>query len=189
MSDLQGLAEVLPPGGALVTPQAPHPGHPWGYGPGWAWYRYLGEDRAESVSLGDSLKAIEAFLEGLPERLGFQPGPLVLGGFSQGATTSLAFALTHPGAVAGVVVLSGFLIREEILGVGAEGLGETPLFWAHGVQDPAVPYSLALKGWEEIRTSGGRLEARDYPMGHWVTPEEISDLASWLERSIPGWRG
>ena len=47
MGDLQGLRQVLPPGGTLLTPQAPHPGGPWGYGPGWAWYRYLGEDRAD----------------------------------------------------------------------------------------------------------------------------------------------
>ena len=118
---------------------------------GWAWYRYLGEDRAEAVSLTESLTALDHFLEHLPEELGFRPGPLVLGGFSQGGTTSLAYALTRPGSVAGIVVLSGFLANREGLGVGPEALGPTPLFWAHGTQDPAVPFHLALDGWKAAR--------------------------------------
>ena len=188
MADLQGLAQVLPARGTLITPQAPHPGGPWGYGPGWAWYRYLGEDRAELESLGVSLRALELLLADLPKALGFMPGPLVLGGFSQGGTTSLAYAREHPGAVAGVVVLSGFLANAGGLSAWPDAMGETPLFWAHGTQDPAVPFSLALEGRKTIREAGGNLEARDYSMGHWVIPEEMSDLKDWLEKSIPGWR-
>ena len=186
MADLQGLAQVLPPRGTLITPQAPHHGAAWGYGPGWAWYRYMGQDRAEAESLAQSLEALENFLEKLPENLGFRPGPLVLGGFSQGGTTSLAYALTRPGSVAGLVVLSGFLANREGLGVGPEALGPTPIFWAHGNQDPAVPFYLALAGWKAVESAGGRLEAREYSMGHWVTPEELSDLTAWLQRNFPG---
>jgi len=189
MGDLQGLARLLPPGGSLVTPQAPHAGAPWGYGPGWAWYRYLGEDRVEPESLGASLEALERLLAALAETVGFQPGPVVLGGFSQGGTTSLAYALTHPDAVAGVVNLSGFLVDGEGLDLPALGLGETPLFWAHGTHDPAVPFTLAVRGRKRLEAAGARMEARDYPMGHWVGPDEMGDLANWLKREIPGWRG
>ena len=181
MGDLQGLAAALPPEVHLLTPQAPHAGASWGYGPGWAWYRYLGEDRAEPESLQASLTELEAFLDRLPELLDVEPGPLILGGFSQGGTTSLAYALTRPGAVDGVVVLSGFLVPEEILGAGPAALGDTPVFWGHGTKDPAVPFRLGLKGREKIREAGGSLEARDYPMGHWVAREEMDDLREWLE--------
>jgi phospholipase/carboxylesterase len=88
-----------------------------------------------------------------------------------------------------VVVLSGFLVEEECLGVGASALGDTPIFWAHGVQDPAVPFSLALSGWERINQAGGRLEVHHYPIGHWVAPEEISELRNWLRESISSWEG
>ena len=50
--DLQALRPVLPDDWALVTPQAPYPGAEWGYGPGWAWYRYLGQDHAEARKHG-----------------------------------------------------------------------------------------------------------------------------------------
>ncbi|NIQ58758.1 MAG: hypothetical protein GWN71_36930, partial [Gammaproteobacteria bacterium] len=39
--DLSGLRAHLPPGLGLVLPRAPFPGAPWGYGPGWACYRFL----------------------------------------------------------------------------------------------------------------------------------------------------
>jgi predicted esterase len=32
------------------------------------------------------------------------------------------------------------------------------------------------------------MEVKDYPMGHWVSPEEMEDLEAWLWREIPGWR-
>lgn len=178
--DLQGLSRILPPGTSFFTPQAPHPGGPWGYGPGWAWYRYLGEDRADDASLEASLEALRAFLEGLPERLGHEPGPLILGGFSQGGTTSLAYAMAYPEAVQGIVNLSGFLLNHESLMAGPGALGRVPVFWAHGTQDPAVPFSLALKGRARLRDEGVPLTAHDYEMGHWVSQEEMADLERWL---------
>ena len=187
MGDLRSLADILPANGSLLTPQAPHPGAPWGYGPGWAWYRYLGDDRAEPSSLKASLEALEIFMADLPATVGFDPGPVVLGGFSQGGTTSLAYALTHPGTVDGVVNLSGFLVGRDTLGVQPEALGDTPLFWAHGTQDPAVPFTLAGRGRERLRAAGRRVDTRDYAMGHWVSREEREDLAVWLKGSIPGW--
>ena len=187
MRDLQGLARVAGPNGTVVTPQAPHPGGPWGYGPGWAWYRYLGKDRADRGSLASSLEALEDFLDSLPTNLGFRPGPLVLGGFSQGGTTSLAYALTHPGAVAGVVNLSGFLVNPDSLDVSLETLGDTPLFWGHGTEDLAVPFSLAVEGRRRIREAGGNLEARDYRIGHQVSLEEMDHLEAWFGARVPGW--
>jgi len=147
----------------------------------------VGEDRAEPESLRASLDAVDGFLEALPEVLGFKPGPLVLGGFSQGGTTSLAYALTHPGRVSGIVNLSGFLVSRDTLDLGLDGLRDTPVFWAHGTQDPAVPFHLALRGWERLRSAGIEVDARDYPQGHWVGAEEVADLEGWMARWIPGW--
>jgi phospholipase/carboxylesterase len=189
MGDLQGLSGLLSEGASLITPQAPHPGAAWGYGPGWAWYRYLGEDVADPSSLAESLASLDGFLESLPEILGFTPGPLVLGGFSQGGTTSVAYAASRPGRVAGVVNLSGFLVSPESLALDLGSLEATPIFWAHGTQDPAVPFHLAVKGRDRLMGANVRLEATDYDMGHWVSPEEMQALRGWLGREIPGWEG
>jgi phospholipase/carboxylesterase len=131
---------------------------------------------------------LHRFLESLPDVLGFPPGPVVLGGFSQGGTTSIAYALRNPGRVSGIVNLSGFLVDRDTLGLRPESLGDTPLFWGHGTEDPAVPFALALRGRERFRAAGIRVEERDYPMEHQIIMEEMRDMESWLAEEIPNWR-
>ena len=109
MGDLQALAPALPPDWVLVTPQAPFAGAEWGYGPGWAWYRYVAENRVVEDSLEHSLERLDRFLADLPGIIGFEPGPITLGGFSQGGTMSVAYGLTRPGAVRAALNFSGFL--------------------------------------------------------------------------------
>ncbi len=180
--DLTGLYPALPAGTVLVTPEAPHAGGPWGYGPGWAWYRYVAEDRVVPETLAYSLAALDEFLNELPQHLGFSPGRIVLGGFSQGGTTSMAYALTRPGAVGGVVMLSGFLVdAPETVPVSASALEGVPLFWGHGTRDPAIPHRLGVRGRETLLALGAHLTAHDYPMGHQISPQELTDLAAWLE--------
>jgi phospholipase/carboxylesterase len=115
MRDLQGLRPLLPTDWVLVTPQAPFPGMPWGYGPGGAWYRYVEEDRVVAETMDESLEKLETFLGDLPRILGFDPGRRILGGFSQGGTMSLAYALSRPEAVDAALNLSGFLASHVAL--------------------------------------------------------------------------
>lgn len=179
--DLQALRPHLPEAWSLVTPQAPHPGHPWGYGPGWAWYRYLAEDRVEDPTLAWSLDALDGFLERLPSALGFRPGRLVLGGFSQGGTSSLAYALTRPGRVSGVLNFSGFLVDSTVVPASALAEAAAPVFWGHGTRDPNIPHRLAVKGRARLEEAGAPLAAHDYDIGHWVDPREIADAVAFVE--------
>lgn len=180
--DLRGLHGLLPPGTVLVTPEAPHPGGPWAYGPGWAWYRYVAEDRVVAPTLLHSLERLDHFLAALPGLLGFAPGRVVLGGFSQGGTTSLAYALTRPGSVAGVAMLSGFLVdAPEEVPVRRGALDGVPVFWGHGFHDPAIPHVLGVRGRARLEGLGVALTARDYAMGHQIVPQEMNDLAEWME--------
>lgn len=181
MGDLQGLRGRLPGGWTVVTPQAPHPGRPWGYGPGWAWYRYLAEDRVDAPSLEESLQALDDFVAGLPEVVGFEPGSLLLGGFSQGGTTSMAWAFTRPGRVAAVLNFSGFLVAGPLLEGGVLSPEATPVFWGHGLMDPAIPHALARRGRDRLGEAGVTLDARDYEIGHWIDPEEVADAVSFVQ--------
>ena len=178
--DLLPLATHLPSGSIVVTPQGPHPGAPWGYGAGWAWYRHVEGNRVESEGLHASLAALESFLAELPAILPVAPGPLVLGGFSQGGTTALAYALTRPGTVASVLDLSGFLVNDTEVPVTSDALSETRIFWGHGTLDMVVHHSLAVSGRALLRSLDADLTERDYPMGHQISAEELSDIAAWL---------
>lgn len=181
MYDLLQLGPLLPPSWTLVTPRAPHPGAPWGYGPGWAWYRYVAEDRVVEETLAESLERLEEFLGALPEQAGIPAGPLVLGGFSQGGTTSTAYALTHPGEVDLVWNLSGFLVDTPLVPVTAEALGETEVFWGHGEADPAIPYALGERGRRALEGIGASLATFDHPGGHTITREELEAAVAWVE--------
>jgi phospholipase/carboxylesterase len=180
-SDLVGLRSWLPDDVALALPRAPFPAAEWGYGPGWAWYRYQGDDRPEEESFRAAQQALDELLDALPARLGYRPGPLVLGGFSQGGTMSLGQALRRPGTLAGVLNLSGFLPTHPDVPVTPESVKGTPFFWGHGTEDPAIPHSLAQRGRTALRQADAELEARDYAMGHAISPDEMRDAATWLE--------
>jgi phospholipase/carboxylesterase len=188
-SDLLGLASLLPDDVVLITPRGTFPGLPWGYGPGRAWYRYVAEDRVEPETLEQSLGRIDDLMARVAGELPLSTGPRILGGFSQGGTTSLAWALTRPGGVAGVLNLSGFLVDSPLVPLHAVD-PETvpPVFWGHGVQDSSIPFSLAERGRERLRRIGVRLESFDHPAGHTITAEEMHALKGWI-REVAGATG
>lgn len=185
LTDLEPLGRAFPAGVALVFPRAPHPGTAWGYGPGWAWYRYEGGDRPEAGSFRLSQEALGELIHGLPELLGFAPGPVIPGGFSQGGTMAIGYALQNPGAVPAVLNFSGFVPSHPDVEVTARTVADTAFWWGHGTRDPAVVYDpLAVRGREALREAGADLEARDYPMGHGITPGELDDAVAWLSRVV-----
>ena len=178
--DLLALHPHFAAGTVVVAPRAPFPGAPWGYGPGWAWYRYLGGTTPEPESYEQSQRALLELVEGLPDLLPVAPGRVTLGGFSQGGTMSLGFALRNPGVVPRVLNFSGFLPDHPTVRASAESVRGTRFFWGHGVQDPAIPHEYARAGRAELVAAGADLEARDYPIGHWIAPEELRDALGWM---------
>ena len=179
--DLQALRPAIPESWALVTPQGPHPGHEWGYGPGWAWYRYVEEEEVVEETLSQSMRALDALIAELPVIVGFSPGRIVLGGFSQGGTTSMAYAITRPRAVAAVLNLSGFLPSSIEIPFSALSPSVTPIFWGHGLKDPNIPFELAVSGRKRLAGAGVPLVSRDYEIGHWIVPEEIAAAVDFVE--------
>lgn len=183
-SDLAGLRGWLPEEVALVLPRAPFSGDSWGYGPGWAWYRYEGGDRPEEQSFRASQTDLERLIEDLPAVLGYEPGPTVVGGFSQGGTMGIGYALRKPGAVAGVLNLSGFLPSHPDVPVTPEAVRGQRFFWGHGTADPAVPFALAERGRAALKAAGAELHVWSYPMGHGITRPEVEEAVGWLTSVI-----
>jgi phospholipase/carboxylesterase len=179
--DLFPLGRELHPHATVVSVRAPFPAAPWGYGPGWAWYRFLGDTTPEPESFEAGQAALARFLEELPATLG-RPLPtasLILGGFSQGGTSALAFALRHPGRVGAVLVFSGFLANHPNV-VVPPGF-TTPIWWGHGTADGAIPFAYGEAGWQALRGAGAALTTVSYPgMGHTIGEAELRDAARWV---------
>jgi phospholipase/carboxylesterase len=179
--DLFGLRRQLPASWAVVAPDAPFPAAAWGYGAGRAWYRYMGRDVPEPDSFTRSLAAVDALLDALPAVLGREPGPVALGGFSQGGTVSVGHALVRPGRAGHVLNFSGFLPAHPEVVVEAGRTAGTRFFWGHGLYDPSIPHALGAEGRRRLQEAGADLEARDYDIGHWIDPVELADAVAWLQ--------
>lgn len=183
-TDVFGLRQHMPASWAVVAPDAPFDAAPWGYGPGRAWYRYLGRNRPEPDSFAHSLRVLDALLAGLPGILGREPGPVALGGFSQGGTMSVGHALSRPGRIRHILNFSGFLADHPEVQATPDRVRDSRFFWGHGVDDPAIPFVLGAEGRQQLQAAGAELEAKDYPIGHWIDPRELSDAVSWLVRGF-----
>jgi phospholipase/carboxylesterase len=131
----------------------------------------VAQDRVVEETLAQTLSALDVFIESLPAHLGGPVGRLVLGGFSQGGTSSLAYALSRPGAVVAALNFSGFL---------ADGVdipapeGVPPIFWGHGLHDDAIPHALAVRGRARLVAAGVEPVVSDHPIGHGIVPEEVA---------------
>jgi phospholipase/carboxylesterase len=179
--DLLPIGRMLHEDATTVSVRAPFPAAPWGYGPGYAWYRFLGGTTPEPDSFVRGQDALAAFIAALPARLGRAEFPLILGGFSQGGTSSLAFMMRNPPRARGMLVFSGFLADHPSVGLTADRVRDTPIFWGHGTADAAVPFQVAESGWQELRAVGAALESHAYPgMSHTISEQELADASAWL---------
>ena len=97
---------------------------------------------------------------------------------------ALHIATRYPQAFAGVIALSCYLpvARELPAAHNAANLG-TPIFMAHGSQDPVVPIALGEFSREALETLGYGVEWHTYLMPHALCEPEVADLRAWLIRA------
>lgn len=155
-----------------------------------AWYdirnfstdELAGGERADSAGVLESVAQVEALIarEG---RRGVAPNRLILTGFSQGGAVTLAVGLRRAQPLAGLMALSSYLpMAPQARTDMHSGADAQPLFMAHGIQDPVVPFAAGERSAALLRELGFAVDWHRYPMGHAVCAEEIVDLGDWLER-------
>lgn len=150
-----------------------------------AWYDITGMEIArgqDEAGIRQSMAQVEALIVSESDR-GIAHDRMILAGFSQGGAIALAAAVRRNAPLAGAVGLSTYLP------LGAESAAEstaesraTPVFLAHGAQDPVVPQTLGERSRDHLVELGYQVTWRSYPMQHSVCAEEIRDLADWLEQ-------
>lgn len=145
-----------------------------------AWFN-LGQDaRGITFDVREVRSGVAAALEAVEEIARDAPRPLLLG-FSQGAGMALGVALRRPDLIGGVLSLSGVLRAVEPQDIGqADLLRGFPVFAAHGTEDPVVPIRLGRVIRDELTRLGAALSWHEYPMGHMVIPQELSDARDWV---------
>ena len=177
--DLASLAPIVDQDGHFV---AVCPRGPYGYGPGFAWFRVDAPGLARST-MQSSLDALDEVVDDACDRYGLKRSEMVVGGFSMGAAMSLEFALRrsdHP-RPAGVLCMSGFLSPDGDADFDWSG-DLPPVLMQHGTRDPMVQISRAREAAKILQEHGAPLVFREYPMEHNVIPESARDASEWLDQ-------
>jgi phospholipase/carboxylesterase len=150
-----------------------------------AWYDIANVDfahRADEAGIEESIAQVEALVDREAAR-GIPASRLLLAGFSQGGAVTLAAGLRRKEALAGLVALSTYLPMHDRAAamVTPQALSQ-PVFMAHGLQDPVVPYAAGEYSAGALQRLGFALEWHRYAMPHSVCAEQIRDLGDWLSQ-------
>ena len=152
-----------------------------------AWYDLLGLDlvsRQDAAGIQKSEAAIQALIANEVAR-GIPPERIVLAGFSQGCAMALHTALRLPQKIAGVMALSGYLpLADRFASERHTANATTPIFMAHGTQDPVVVLARGEDSRNALVALGHPVHWHTYPMPHSVHPQEIADISDFLRQVL-----
>ena len=172
--DLYGLKPYLPKLN-IVSFQAPIS---LGMG-GYAWYPIEWENGAKMID-GDAVEeAAQLVLESLKiwQKQHVESNEVFIGGFSQGAITSLQILLQGFSAK-GFVLMSGYALpewHEALKSISTDA----PIFQSHGTMDPVIPYTWAQATAEGLSHSRD-YTFRSYPMAHSLNAQCLQDIHEFL---------
>jgi phospholipase/carboxylesterase len=150
-----------------------------------AWYDIIGIDRRSAEDFDGvalSAAAIGELIERENER-GVATNRVAVAGFSQGGAMALHIATRFAEKLAGVIALSCYLPLSRELETKRHAANQsTPIFMAHGTQDPVVPYPLGDESHRLLKAAGYPVEWHAYPMPHSLCQPEVADIRAWLAR-------
>jgi phospholipase/carboxylesterase len=189
--DLVGLAPYLQAPVRFVFPEAPlELGGLYGDSRAW-WLLDLARLEQQLASGGSVIRSAE-----IPEGLAPArdhvlklaaaiearfPGPLVLGGFSQGAMLALDVALHRDTKPAGLLLMSGTLLAEPVWGPRFASLAGVRVLMSHGRSDQLLPFSAAETLRDKLRGAGATVEWVPFAGGHEIPPVVIDSASKFLK--------
>jgi phospholipase/carboxylesterase len=180
------------PGIRFIFPHAPQ--RPVSLNGGYvmpAWYDIFGTElsagavrREDGAGIAASAQAIEALIANEVAR-GIAPAQIVLAGFSQGCALALHTGLRHSTKLAGIMALSGYLpLAQTVAAERHAANAHTPIFMAHGTQDPVVVLSRGEASRDQLVALGYTVQWHTYPMPHSVHPREVADISAFLRQVL-----
>lgn len=152
-----------------------------------AWYDLLSLEQGKTANEADLLTTTKWITQLIEDEIakGITANNILLAGFSQGGVIALLTALYYPQQLAGVLALSTYFpFAEKTLQNTAENQRNTPIFAAHGINDPVIPF-LSLQTYvSQLKQAGFSVEDHTYPMEHSLCFEEIGDISKWISKKL-----
>jgi phospholipase/carboxylesterase len=143
-----------------------------------AWYDILDMSQPRAVNwdtVTRSVRSVEALLGNEKAE------KIVLAGFSQGAAMALHVGLRHQQSIAGILMMSGYLLENDEHPSPAKTT-DLPIGIFHGSDDQVVPAHAAQSAAQSLEAKGFSPSLKIYPgLEHSVFEDEIRDVFEWLK--------
>ncbi len=182
--DLYELAPFLDKRFLIISVRAPNTLGPDSY----AWFEVAFTPQGPAINPQQaeaSRQNLITFIKEAVTAYGADPARVYLMGFSQGAIMSASIALTQPELVAGAVLMSGRILPEirPLMASNDELIG-FPFLVAHGTADRVLPVTYGRASRDLLTSLPVDLTYHEYPMGHEVSQESLSEVAAWLREQL-----
>jgi phospholipase/carboxylesterase len=181
---------ALPPGARFVFPQGPEVTvPPDGPADGRAWWRLElaahippgGAIPDFSTAHPPGIDVAAARVRDLLGDLHARPGgPLVLGGFSQGAMVAADIAFRTDEAMTALVLLSGTIVDEAAWERGLAARRGLPVFVSHGEADVILPFAVANRFRQKMQRAGLQMTWVPFAGAHEIPAEVVVALNTFL---------
>ncbi len=187
-ADLLGLADPLSehlPDTVFVAPNAPERciGNPMGFQ--WfpiPWIDGSSEEEAE-IGMNAAVEDLNAYLDTVMAEEDVLPEQVVVIGFSQGTMMALHVLPRREDEVAGIVGISGRLLRPELL--KDEAISKPPVLLVHGDEDEVVPPISMPEAGDALQDAG--FEVFGHVMkgtGHGIAPDGLGVALSFIGKQL-----
>lgn len=154
-----------------------------------AWYDIASLDARrdeDQDGILESARQVSALIDRECAR-GVSSERIVLAGFSQGGAMAGYVGVRYPERLAGLVILSAYLLLPERLeSERSDANRSTPIFAAHGQYDPVVPLAWGEANRTALADAGYPVEWGVYPTAHSVERSEIDALGQWFRARVEG---
>jgi len=179
-NDLIGLSPYLDERLAIFSVRAPYP---FEFG-GFTYFQLKEDGTAEPTMFMESYKQLLQFAEGVSLLPEIHMKKVFLMGFSMGTIMAYALSLTHPEKFTGVIAQSGFVRDHPDLTFVWDKLDNCSFIITHGVDDMVIPVRLARQTRDKFSKSNGDFVYKEYPMGHQISEESLTDVCDWLKKKL-----
>jgi phospholipase/carboxylesterase len=179
---LQFVGKIrVPNDGRLIFPQAPL--RSFGEARGWWWLNIEGHvpEGAHfpdfSTANPGGIKLASRLVRGLLDEV---QGPIVLGGFSQGAMLSGEVAFQTDQPLAGLMLIAGTTVNEDGWAEHFSARRNLPILIAHGRQDAVLPFEAMERFQARLKAAGMNVTWVPYAGGHGIPPAVVTAMNTFL---------
>ncbi len=150
-----------------------------------AWYdihEMSLDRRVDTRQLVASAERIQALVQEQIDH-GIDSRRIILAGFSQGGAVAYQAALSFPAPLGGLLAMSTYFATAETIELNEANRG-LPIEIHHGSFDPVVPEALGKAAQQRLQALDYPVNYRSYPMAHAVCPQQVGDIAAWLNACL-----